>query len=294
MRVLVTGGAGYIGRALCKRLREQGREHLVFDASTGHELGDAEMTTTVMRAYRPDWVVHLAATPGVAGDMSVALRDIQLTANVLQAMKASECKNIAFASTGSVYGEQSEFPTPEDAPMHTQTGFYATAKLASEGLIATHVGRNGGTGVLMRLGSILGPHNKKGFVADWVRKLQNNPHELMVWGNGYQRKSYMHVNDCASAIAALLNDKPGCREYNVAYSESATLRDCVPWVLDELGATPVVSYGTDARASFGDIPRIILDNDRLRSTGWHSTKTIEDAVRENVRTMIDEEWKPNE
>src|SRR5262249_47289598 len=122
------------------------------------------------------------------------------TFNVLEAMRANGVHRIAFASTGSVYGEPTVFPTPESAPFPVQTSLYGASKLAGEGLIQAYCERFGFDAFIFLFVSILGERYTHGHVFDFYKQLLEHPSELRVQGNGRQRKSYLYVQDCIAAI----------------------------------------------------------------------------------------------
>src|SRR5690606_36733403 len=109
-------------------------------------------------------------------------------------------KKIAFASTGSIYGEAAVIPTPEDAPFPVQTSLYGASKLAAEGLIQAYAEGFGYQAYIFRFVSILGERYTHGHVFDFYKQLLNNPNELKVLGNGQQCKSYLYIQDLIDAI----------------------------------------------------------------------------------------------
>ena len=115
-------------------------------------------------------------------------------------MRAQGVRQIAFSSTGSVYGEPEVFPTPEDAPFPIQTSLYGASKLAGEGLIAAYAAGYGFTGVIFRFVSILGERYTHGHVFDFYCALKRDPTRLRVLGDGRQEKSYLYVGDCVAAM----------------------------------------------------------------------------------------------
>ena len=218
-RACVTGGAGFIGSNLVDRLTALGVEVVIVDDfSTGrHEFlsdaalaagvrlieGDVLDTSTLERAVDGcDWVFHLQANADLRRGLEHPRRDLEqntiATSNVLEAMRAVGVTQIAFASTGSVYGEPVMFPTPEDAPFPIQTSLYAASKLAGEALIAAYATGYGFTGVICRFVSVLGERYTHGHVFDFYRALKRDPTRLRVLGDGRQEKSYLHV-ETASA-----------------------------------------------------------------------------------------------
>ena len=159
MRAFVTGAAGFVGSNLADGLPEAGHSVVGFDNfSTGRidflrepgqspcfrlERGDVLDLPQLTRAMAGCEVVfHMAANADVRFGLQHPPTDLEQntigTWNVLEAMRANRIERIAFASTGSVYGEPQVFPTPEDAPFPIQTSLYATSKLAAEGLISAY------------------------------------------------------------------------------------------------------------------------------------------------------------
>src|SRR3989442_16010607 len=151
-----------------------------------------------------DFVFHMAANADVRFGTSHPTRDLRQntipTSNVLEAMRANSVGRLAFASSGSVYGEPDIFPAPEGAPFPTQTSLYGASKLAAEGLIEAYCEGFGFQGYIFRFVSVLGERYSHGHVFDFFRSLQQNPDELRVLGNGRQRKSYLYIQDCIDAM----------------------------------------------------------------------------------------------
>jgi UDP-glucose 4-epimerase len=204
---------------------------------------------------------------------------------LLEAMRATSAKRIAFSSTGSVYGEPEVFPTPEDAPFPIQTSLYAASKLAGEGLIGAYCHGYGFTGVVFRFVSILGERYTHGHVHDFFRKLRADPARLHVLGDGRQEKSYLYVQDCANAMLTALEaagEQPGMSVYNLGTDETVIVNRSIEIITETLGVSPVIEYAGGRRGWPGDSPLILLDCSRIRALGWRPTLTIEQAI---VRTL---------
>ncbi len=210
MRMLVTGGSGFIGSHLVERLLNEGHEVIVVDNfSTGQkaflndvisskqcqlisgDLLDEDFLNTVMR--KVEFVWHLAANADVRYGTKYPRRDLEqntiATFNVLESMRRNGVRNIAFSSTGSVYGDAPVIPTPEDCPFPEQTSLYGASKLACEGLISAYCEGFDMHGWIFRFVSILGERYTHGHVVDFFGQLQNHPGHLNILGDGDQRKS---------------------------------------------------------------------------------------------------------
>src|SRR4029077_5641620 len=146
-------------------------------------------------------------------------------------MRASGIKRMAFSSTGSIYGEPREFPTPEDAPFPVQTSLYGASKLAAEGLIQAFAEGFGMQAWIFRFVSILGERYSHGHVFDFYQRLRENPNELRVFGNGRQRKSYLYVQDCIDAILlAVEKAQRKVNIFNLGTDEYCHVDDSIGWI----------------------------------------------------------------
>src|ERR1700682_5496311 len=232
-RACITGGAGFIGSNLADRLSAQGVEVVIVDDfRTGHREvvagalirpggrlveGDVLDPVVLQDAIEGcDWVFHLQANADVRRGLENPSRDLEqntiATSGVLEAMRSRGVSRIAFASTGSVYGEPEIFPTREDAPFPIQTSLYGASKLAGEGLIAAYAAGYGYTGLIFRFVPILGERYTHGHVFDFYCALKHDPTRLRILGDGCQEKSYLYVQDCINAMLTVADpnkDDPG-------------------------------------------------------------------------------------
>lgn len=312
MRCLVTGCAGFIGSNLTDRLLAAGHEVVGYDNfSTGHEefLADArgqpgfrlirgdllDLPAVTAAVAGCDIVFHLAANADVRFGTEHPRRDLEqntiATWNVLEAMRVNGVHRMAFASTGSVYGEPQTFPTPEDATFPVQTSLYGASKLAAEGLIAAYAEGFGGTAHIFRFVSVLGERYRHGHVLDFYKQLRAHPDHLHVLGNGRQRKSYLYVADCLDAVLIAL-DAPRERVtiLNVGTDEYCEVNDSIGWMCAALGVQPRITYAGGERGWIGDSPFIYLDCTRLRSLGWRSRLTVREAVLRTLGYLRENTW----
>jgi UDP-glucose 4-epimerase len=305
-RVCVTGGAGFIGSNLVDRLSLEGVEVVVFDSfRTGRREfladalrrpqvrlveGDVLDVAALEDAFEDcDWVFHLQANADVREGLQHPRCDLEqntiATANVLEAMRARGVTRIAFTSTGSIYGEPEVFPTPEDAPFPIQTSLYGASKAAGEGLIAAYAAGYGFTGVICRLVSILGERYTHGHLFDFYCALKRDPSHLKVLGDGRQRKSYLYVQDCLSAILRAVEHhqgQAGAHIYNLGLDATISVEDSIGILCKHLSLTPRIERTGGRRGWIGDSPLIHLDTNRIRSLGWRPQFTVAQAA---VRTL---------
>lgn len=312
MKALVTGAAGFIGSNLVDRLLEAGHEVTGFDNfSTGfHQFLENARACPRFRLVEGDllefdalagamagaeFVFHMAANADVRFGPDHPRKDLEqntiATSNVLEAMRAAGARRIAFASTGSVYGEPEVFPTPETAPFPVQTSLYAASKLAAEGLISAYSAAYGFQGWIFRFVSILGERYTHGHVCDFYRQLLEHPDHLDVLGNGRQRKSYLYVQDCIDAIllAAERAAEP-VNIFNLGTDEYCKVNDSIAWISGHLGVTPKLSYAGGERGWVGDSPFIFLDCASMRSLGWRPEVTIRDGIIRTLEFLERNRW----
>jgi len=213
------------------------------------------------------------------------------TQNVLEAMRANGIKRIVFTSTGSVYGEATVIPTPENAPFPVQTSLYGASKLAGEGLINAYCEGFGFQSWIFRFVSILGERYTHGHVLDFYKQLKEDPTTLRVLGNGKQRKSYLHVQDCVDAVLLALekaSDKVNI--FNLGVDDYCEVTDSIGWINAALGAKPRLEFTGGDRGWIGDNPFIFLDTARIRALGWKPKLDIREGVLRTVEYLRANEW----
>jgi len=312
VRLLVTGAAGFVGSHLTDRLLARGDSVTGFDnLSTGRRRfleealrsprftlveGDTLDAAALARAMRGcDAVVHLAANADVRFGTEHPRKDLEqntiATFNVLEAARTCGVKRFAFASTGSVYGEPAVFPTPEDAPFPVQTSLYGASKLAGEGMLQAYAEGFGLKAVIFRFVSIVGERYRHGHVLDFVRSLRRDPGTLTVLGNGKQRKSYLYVQDCVSAMLLAMDRSVAPVEvFNLGTDETCTVNDSIVWITERLKAAPALVYTAGERGWIGDSPLIHLECRRIRALGWKPALSIREAVGRTVAYLTDNPW----
>ena len=316
-RVFITGAAGFIGSNLADRLLAEGKQVVGWDNfCTGQEAflrkAMAHQAFTLVRGDNLDasalkvamagcdMVFHLAANADVRFGLEHPDRDLQqntiATFNVLEAMRANGIKRIGFSSTGSVYGEAKQIPTTENTPFPIQTSLYGASKVACEGLIQAYCEGYGFEGYIFRFVSILGERYTHGHVFDFVKQLREHPEHLRVLGDGTQRKSYLHVGDCVSALlhttdSNLAASAPhGVAVFNLGTSEYCAVKDSIGWITERLGLTPRLDFTGGQRGWVGDNPFIFLDTARIINTGWKPHLTIRQGVERTVDWLNANAW----
>ncbi len=316
-RIFITGAAGFIGSNLVDRLLADGKRVVGWDNfSTGQrqflagatqspnfkliEGDNLDLPALTKAMAGCDAVFHLAANADVRFGLKHPSKDLQqnttATFNVLEAMRANAIKRIAFSSTGSVYGEAAVIPTPEDAPFPIQTSLYAASKVAGEGMISSYCEGFKFEGYVFRFVSILGERYTHGHVYDFYKQLLEHPGRLQVLGDGSQRKSYLYVQDCVSAMLHVMDRgtaqqaKHGVEIYNLGNDEFVQVNDSIGFICGALGLQPKMEYTGGSRGWVGDNPFIFLDTKKIRATGWKTSLTIEQGIKRTLEWLQQNQW----
>jgi len=310
--IIITGCAGFIGSNLVDRLLAQGHHVIGIDNfSTGQrrfleralvhpnfrlielDLLDAEGLKQAFAGGQ--MVFHFAANADVRFGVDHPQKDLQqntiATFNVLEAMRARGIKDIAFSSTGSIYGETDIIPTPENAPFPIQTSLYGASKLACEGMIQAYCEGFGFKSWIFRLVSILGERYTHGHVLDFYKKLSANPDELLVLGNGGQKKSYLYVQDCLDAMCwSIEKFTQKVNVINLGTKEYCQVNDSIGWITGHMNLKPKLTYSGGEHGWIGDNPFIFLDTAKINQTGWHPKLTIQEAIIKTLVFLEDNCW----
>ena len=310
--VIITGCAGFIGSTLVDRLLRLDYHVVGIDNfSTGqrrflegalknpnfalHEIDLLDLDSLKKTFNGGDAVFHLAANADVRFGTDHPRKDLEqntiATHNVLEAMRFNGVKKIAFSSTGSVYGESSVVPTPEDGPFPIQTSLYGASKAAGEGVISAYCEGFDFQAWIFRFVSILGERYTHGHIFDFYQKLQFDPTRLPVLGNGKQRKSYLYVEDCIDAIL-LAMDKAHEKVniFNLGADGYCEVNESIGWICEELAVKPTLEYSGGDRGWVGDNPFIFLDTQKIRSLGWKPKVNINEGVIKTVQYLRSNEW----
>jgi len=315
-RVLVTGGAGFIGSHLVDRLMRMDCFVRVVDNLSGggldnvrawvdserfefvggdlKDLGVAEKVVDGVEV-----VFHLAANPEVRVaevDPSIHFRENLLTTfNVLEAVRKSETAGlVVFFSSSTVYGEPAVFPTCEDYGPVLPISVYGASKLGCEALISAYCHTFRVRGLVFRLANVVGGRSGHGVIVDFVRKLRGDSRELEILGDGSQSKSYLHVEDCVEAVflglRRFLDGKEAFDVYNVGSLDSVDVKRIAEIVCEEMGLEGLrfrFTGGVDGgRGWRGDVKTMLLSVDKLLGVGWRPKLNSEEAVRLCCRELL--------
>ncbi len=310
-RILVTGGAGFIGSHLVDRLMEMGCNVRVVDNLSRGNLknieawiekpgfdfvrGDLKRLVVAERVTKDiELVFHLAANPEVrAGEVDPIVHfqeNLQATFNILEAMRHSRgVRAIVFFSSSTVYGEPSQLPTPEDYGPLSPISVYGASKLGCESLVSSFCHTFDMRGVILRLANVVGKRSNHGVIFDFVNKLRKDSEKLEILGDGKQTKSYLHISDFLDAVFFILHNffqGSKCVDvFNVGSLDQVSVKRIAEIVCREMSLKNVElrpTGGIDGgRGWKGDVKNMLLSIEKLSLLGWQPRLDSEDSV---VRT----------
>jgi UDP-glucose 4-epimerase len=311
MRILVTGGAGFIGSNLIERLLAEGHTVTAFDdlsmgrrenladclKSGGFRLIVADLLdlSVVEEAVAGHEVVfHLAANSDIGEGRRKTDIDVRqgtlATYHVLEAMRRTGIRQIVFASSSVVYGEAKVVPTPEDYGPLFPISLYGASKLASEGLISAFCHNYNLQGWIFRFANICGRHGTHGVIIDFIRKLQQNSRRLEILGDGKQAKPYLHVVECVDGILYGWQTAPGPLNcFNLGCEGATSAEQIARLLLETMALRDVELCFTGGERGWpGDVPQVRLDCARLRRLGWRAKLTSDQAVKRATEELVEE------
>lgn len=285
-KVLVTGGAGFIGSHLVEKLLEN-NEVTIFDRMSGIKTPDSKAGVidgnlldrefVVKNVKDFNFVFHLAANPNP--QENAYGQNVQMTKNILEAMRINGINAIGFASSVLVYGD-AETPTREESPLKPKS-LYAASKAECETLIASYCSSYGMRAWIFRFANVAGAGLTHGPVFDFMKKLRENPQELEVLGDGSQSRCYVHIDDCIEGILKALALDEAVNVINTGSEDTISIRAMAEMAVEAMkrktGEAAKIAY--TGKSWSGDIQKTQPDITKLKSLGFAPRYTSEQAVR---------------
>ncbi|MDF0643066.1 MAG: GDP-mannose 4,6-dehydratase [Nitrospira sp.] len=299
MKVLVTGGAGFIGSHIVDRLVQEGHEVVVVDnLSTGKRRNlnrAARFFKTdiqgwrlerVFRNERPNVVMHLAAQMDVRKSVEDPVFDAQVnvlgTLNILQQAIKHGVRKVVFSSSGgAIYGEQDVFPAPESHATKPLSP-YGLSKLCGEQYLSYYERVGGVQVVNLRYANVYGPRQdpegEAGVVAIFIQKLLNNE-QPVINGNGRQTRDFVFVEDVVEANLAVMGQETA-GTYNVGTGVETSINDLFRILVQHTGSTCKELHGP---AKKGEQARSVIDASKLRhELSWEPRMSLSDGLKRTV------------
>lgn len=314
MKALVVGGAGFIGSHLCDRLLKLGYEVICVDnfslgtrknilhLQNKSEFKFYELDVSASNALgvifeneKVEAVFHLAANSDIrasAMNPEIEYRNTYTTTfQILCTMKKYEVKNLFFASTSAIYGDKRDEKLVENMAGLSPVSYYGAAKLGSEALISAFSYMNDMNSLIFRFPNVIGPRLTHGVIFDFAKKLNRNPYNLEILGDGKQTKPYIYVEDLIDAITGFMNLKrSGTEIYNLGVEGSTSVTDIARIFCKEMGLDDVTFHYTGGEGGWkGDVPRFIYCLDKIHAAGWKAKYTSDEAVKKTIKEMLGRE-----
>jgi UDP-glucose 4-epimerase len=297
MRILVTGGAGFVGSHVVDRLLADGHEVSVVDnlatgqrenVNPGATLHVCDIRSPrlrdVMAAARPEAIVHLAAQAAVARSVVDPVFDASVnvvgTVAVLDAARRLGAGRVVYTSTGgAAYGDTDIRPTPEDHPARASSP-YGVSKVAAERYLECWTSLAGTSTLALRLANVYGPrqnpHGEAGVVAIFCHRLLSGQ-ACLVNGDGEQTRDYVYVEDVADAVARAIARPEATGILNVGTGVETTVNELYRRLAPLAGVTRPPEYGPPRP---GEQRRSVLDASRAKARlGWTATTSLDEGLR---------------
>ena len=310
MKAFVTGGAGFIGSHLVDKLIDRGDCVTVFDnLSSGKkqflephfknnnfrfvEADLLDINNVKKEIKEHDTIFHIAANPFVRlGEKQTRLdldQGAVATYNILESMRLNDIKKIVFSSSSVVYAETPPIALPETYGPTLPISLYGAGKLAAEGLISAFCGTFGFQAWIYRFANVVGIRGTHGVIVDFIDKLNKNPKELEILGDGKQQKPYLHaIEVCDGIIHGFEHSNEQVNLFNLGVDSSTTVTRIAEMVVEEMGLKDVeFKYTGGKRGWAGDVPRFQLDATKINNLGWKAKYTSDEAVRKAIREILD-------
>lgn len=307
-RILVTGGAGFIGSNMVESLHGDNEITVVDDLSNVDDRYirkyiedgaidfrkiDLSNKNSLDGLDKHDLVIHLAANSDVRGGSEDPMKDLNSnvigTMEVLEYMRRTDTRELAFASSSTVYGETDVLPTPESFGPYMPISSYGASKMACEGFITAYSHYYGLRSSVFRFANIVGKNSTHGVIFDFINKLRKNPAELEILGDGTQRKSYMHVSDCVGSILHVHERSGKTDIFNLGNDETTSVKKIGETVISKMGLKNVKVHftgGEEGRGWKGDVKVAQLGIDKLKKTGWKNSYSSNEAVELAVQETL--------
>ena len=308
--VLVTGGAGFIGSHLTRRLLERGDRVTVLDdfndfydparkrANVAPQLErddyrlvegdirDAELVAGLFEESGFDAVVHLAARAGVRPSLSQPILYEEVNCigslHLLEAARRHGPETFIFGSSSSVYGINRKVPFSEDDEVNQPISPYATTKRTGELLCFNYHHLYDLKIACLRFFTVYGPAQRPEMAIHKFTEQLATGQPLTLFGDGGSRRDYTYVDDIVDGIIASLDLAPGFEIINLGGAETTALKDLVRWLAEELGVEPRIEYLPDQP---GDVPITYADVAKARRLLGYSPRV---PIREGLRRFV--EW----
>lgn len=311
MKVLVAGGAGFIGSHLIDALLKEGNDVVCVDnffigtkENIAHlhqnnkfkfyeqDLCDFDAVKKIFDDENIEYVFHLAANSDIqasAKNPTIEYKNTYSTTfNLLENMRTHNVKKLFFASTSAVYGEKMGQSVGEDTAKLEPISYYGASKLGSEAIISAYSYMNDFEVLVFRFPNVIGPRLTHGVIFDFVKRLKENPTRLKILGDGTQSKPYLHVFDLVDGIMKFKDvDKKGITLYNIGVESQTSVTRIADIICEKMGLGKIPYDYTGGKGGWkGDVPVFSYDLSKIHAAGWHASYTSDESVAHTVEEVL--------
>ena len=314
MRILVTGGAGFIGSHVCERLLGVGHDVIAIDnfnefydprikrdnvnhvvetaARSGRmfllcegDIRDGEFVNAIFSQEEPQAVIHLAAAAGVRPSIENPILyeevNIRGTMHLLEAARSAGIRAFLFASSSSVYGDNHKVPFAETDCVDNPISPYAATKKAGELLCHTYYHLYGMTIACLRFFTVYGPRQRPDLAIHKFARLISQGTPIPMFGDGSTRRDYTYIDDIISGVRSAMDyDLSQFEIFNLGESQTVELRRLVELLEEALGKKAIINHHP---LQPGDVPLTFADVSKARELlGYRPTTSIEDGIQKFV------------
>lgn len=298
-KILVTGGAGFIGFHLCKKLSDFTPNLTIYDNLSSGKLenvknvpkanfikGDILNFKKLCSVEKADLIFHLAAQVVVPYSMENPVEDFETNArgtlNVLEKARKDDAR-LVFASSAAVYGNPAKLPTPEDYGFNPFS-CYGLSKVVGEEYCSMYVTQYGLNITILRLANVYGSRCH-GVISDFLDKISKNPAKLEIIGTGLQSRDFVHISDAVDALmlSAVKENALG-QTFNIGFGKTTKIIDLAKMILKILNLSDETVITTTNVSWKGDVGAIWFDISKAqKELKWYPRGSLEDNLREMTR-----------